>query len=139
MLAYFSMQSQGTLYNYYYVILRHSTAGGERTSKIIEDERPEAFPIESQSTVDFLYDTYTLLYSGFDKLIYRLDKNATDAPTFPKWYMSMISFYGLGFQLLIISFMLAVGWIDYIIPFFIGYSVLIALFISIRKTTIKNV
>ncbi|GAB2612802.1 CDP-alcohol phosphatidyltransferase family protein [Belliella aquatica] len=138
LLAFISIQIQGTLYNYYYVILRHNTEGGERTSKIIENERPKAFPIENQSTVDFLYDTYNILYGAFDKLIFKLDKNASDAPAFPKWFMSMISIYGLGFQLLLISVLLSIGLIKFIIPFFIGYNVFLLVFIGIRKVFLNS-
>jgi hypothetical protein len=62
-----------------------------------------------------------------------MDKNAKYAKHFPKWFMTAISAFGLGFQLLIISFMLCVGWADYIILFFICYSILTFVFISIRK------
>ncbi len=136
-LAFLSVQVQGTLYNYYYVILRHNTAGGERTSKIIEDGRPEAYPIESQRTVDLLYDTYNMLYIVFDKLIFYLDKEAEKAPVFPKWFMSIISIYGLGFQLLIISIMLSLGQVNLISPFFIGYNVFLLIFVGIRKTFLR--
>lgn len=131
--AFASVQLQGTLYNYYYVILRHNTAGGEKTSKIMENERPKAFPVESQRTVDILYDTYNLLYIAFDKLIFYLDREASDAPVFPKWFMSVISVYGLGFQLLLISIMLSLGLIDFIFPFFIGYNVFLLIFMGVRK------
>ena len=47
--------------------------------------------------------------------------------------MTAISAFGLGFQLLIISFMLCVGWAEYIILFFICYSILTFVFILIRK------
>jgi phosphatidylglycerophosphate synthase len=133
LLAFLSVQIQGTLYNYYYVILRHNTEGGERTSKIIENERPNAFPSESQRTVDFLYGMYSVLYIAFDKLIFHLDKNASDAPVFPKWFMSFISIYGLGFQLLIISVMLSFDLVDFIIPFFITYNAFLPIFVGIRK------
>ncbi|WP_291785228.1 CDP-alcohol phosphatidyltransferase family protein [Cecembia sp.] len=136
-LAFLSVQLQGTLYNYYYVILRHNTEGGEKTSKIMENERPNAFPVESQRTVDFLYDTYNVLYIAFDKLIYYLDQDASDAPIFPKWFMTLISIYGLGFQLLIISFMLSTGLTGFIIYFFIGYNVFLLIFIGIRKAFLR--
>jgi CDP-diacylglycerol---serine O-phosphatidyltransferase len=136
-LAFISVQIQGTLYNYYYVILRHSTEGGERTSKIFENERPIAFPIESQPTVDFLYDTYNILYIVFDKVIFHLDKGASEASVFPKWFMSLISIYGLGFQLLIIAIMLSLGFIGFIIPFFIAYNVFLLIFLGIRKVFLK--
>jgi len=62
-----------------------------------------------------------------------MDKNAKYAEHFPKWFMTAISAFGLGFQLLIISFMLSVGWEEHIILFFICYSVLTFVFILIRK------
>jgi phosphatidylglycerophosphate synthase len=36
LLAFFAIQLQGTLYNYYYVILRNKSVGGDATSKIFE-------------------------------------------------------------------------------------------------------
>jgi CDP-diacylglycerol---serine O-phosphatidyltransferase len=133
LIAFVCLQLQGTLYNYYYVILRHNTLGGERTSKVFEKEIPKAFPEEDQLTVDKLFMVYRFLYSYYDKTIYMLDKKAQHVKPFPKWFMSLISVYGLGFQLLIISTMLAVGWIAFIVPFFVGYTGFIFIFISIRK------
>lgn len=133
LVAFISIQLQGTLYNYYYVILRHSTLGGERTSKIVEDKSPKALPGESQRTVNWLFGMYNLLYGVFDKAIFSLDKDADKIAPFPNWFMSIISIYGLGFQLLIISAMLILGWVDFIIPFFIGYSILLLVFVFIRK------
>jgi uncharacterized membrane protein len=69
----------------------------------------------------------------FDKAIYQLDKEAEEADHFPKWFMTALSAFGLGFQLLIISVMLCLGWTAWIIPFFIGYSALIVVFILLRK------
>ena len=45
-------------------------------------------------------------YRFFDKAIYQLDKEAEQADHFPKWFMTALSAFGLGFQLLIISVML---------------------------------
>ena len=133
LLAFACLQLQGTLYNYYYVILRHHSADGDKTSKIFETETPIAFKRESQRTVNILFALYTIFYSVYDKIIYKLDHNAPDAKQFPNWFMTLVSIYGLGFQLLIISVMLAAGWIDHIIPFFITYSIFILLFITTRK------
>lgn len=132
-LAFFCLQLQGTLYNYYYVILRHQSQEGDRTSKIFETSVPEAYPQERQNTVNFLFKVYRLFYSAFDKIIYTLDGNAPAAGSFPKWFMSMLSVYGLGFQLLIMALFLAAGLIDLIIPFFIAFSAFILLFIVIRR------
>jgi len=134
MAAFGSIQLQGTLYNFYYVILRHNSDSGDRTSKIFETETPEAYPGESQKNVNLLFWFYTLFYSIFDKIIYALDRQAPLKKTFPKWFMSLLSMYGLGFQLLIISGMLASGLIHLILPFFVFYSLFILIFIGIRRT-----
>jgi hypothetical protein len=76
---------------------------------------------------------YKALYGVFDKIIYALDKNASRGKPFPNWLMTLISTFGLGFQLLIISVLLVVGLKDFIIPFFIGYSLFIFIFIFIRR------
>jgi hypothetical protein len=48
--------------------------------------------------------------------------------------MTLLSIYGLGFQLLIIAVMLPLQLIEYIVPFFIGYTSFIFVLIAIRKT-----
>ena len=42
--AFFGLQLQGTLYNYYYVILRNRF-NGDMTSRIFEDKTPMALPL----------------------------------------------------------------------------------------------
>lgn len=133
LLAFLSIQLQGTLYNYYYVILRHFSLKGDRTSKIFETSAPDAYPQESQQSVNVLFYIYRLCYSLFDKVIYAIDRNAPKAVPFPKWFMSLLSLYGLGFQLLIISACLALGFINLIIPFFIFYTALLFIFVLIRR------
>jgi hypothetical protein len=66
-----------------------------------------------------------------------MDKNASDSPPFPKWFMTLISIYGLGFQLLIMALMLTFKLQDYVIPFFIIYSVFIVVLVGIRKLILK--
>lgn len=135
--AFFGLQLQGTLYNYYYVILRNKSVGSDTTSKIFEYKTPNALPGESQKSVIILFKLYTILYGAFDRIIYYLEDEAIKVKTFPNWFMTLVSLYGLGFQLLIIAAMLSLGWIEFIIPFFIGYSFLIVVLIFIRKTWIK--
>ena len=132
-LAFIGIQLQGTLYNYYYVILRTKSVGGDTTSKIFEYKSPKALPGETQKSVDILFAIYTIVYGGFDKIIHLLDPEAYKVKTFPNWFMTLLSLYGLGFQLLIIAIMLPMGWIEYIVPFFITYSALIFVMIGIRK------
>ncbi|AUC76279.1 CDP-alcohol phosphatidyltransferase family protein [Olleya sp. Bg11-27] len=135
-LAFLGIQLQGTLYNYYYVILRNKF-DGDTTSRIFESKTPLALTGEKQSHVNTLFKLYTLLYGGFDKTIYFLDPRAAYGKIFPKWLMTSISTFGLGFQLLIIAILLVSGLKDHIIPFFVGYSGMIFIFIAIRKLFYK--
>lgn len=132
-MAFVAVQLQGTLYNYYYVILRNKSIDGDNTSKVFEYKTPRALHGESQRTVNILFKVFTFCYVVFDKTIHFMDKDAYRAKSFPSWFMSLVSLYGLGFQLLIIAVMLPAGLITYIIPFFIGYSILLFIFIGIRK------
>jgi CDP-diacylglycerol--serine O-phosphatidyltransferase len=131
-LAFFGIQLQGTLYNYYYVILRNRFEG-DTTSRVFEDKTPDALPGEKQKNVTILFFIYKALYGIFDEIIYALDKNAPEGKPFPNWLMTLISTFGLGFQLLLISIFLVLNLKELIIPFFIGNSVLVFVFIGIRK------
>ena len=137
LLAFIGIQLQGTLYNYYYVILRNKSVGGDSTSKVFEYKSPKALPGETQKSVDILFGVYTVVYGVFDKIIHALDQEAYKVKTFPNWFMTLLSLYGLGFQLLIIAIMLPLGWIEFIVPFFIAYTLLIFGLIGIRKTFIQ--
>ena len=134
LIAFFCIQLQGTLYNYYYVILRNKSVGGDTTSKVFEYKTPRALPGESQKSVNILFKIYTLVYGGFDKIIHAMDSDAYRVKTLPNWFMTLVSLYGLGFQLLIIAVLLPLGQIEWIVPFFIVYSALIFILIGIRKT-----
>ena len=137
LLAFIGIQLQGTLYNYYYVILRNKSVGADATSKIFEYKTPKALPGESQQSVNILFGIYTVVYGSFDKIIHALDKQAYKVKSFPNWFMTLLSLYGLGFQLLIIAIMLPLGWIEWVAPFFIVYTLLIFALIGIRKLYIK--
>jgi len=136
LLAFFGIQLQGTLYNYYYVILRNSVQG-DSTSRIFENSTPKAFKGESQSSVTLFYTIYNVLYICFDKCMYYMDKDARYSKPFPKWFMTLISLYGLGFQLLLMALMLVFNLQSFVIPFFIGYTILMLVFICIRKLILK--
>ena len=137
LIAFLGIQLQGTLYNFYYVILRNSVEG-DTTSRVIENTKPKALKGESQSRVNLFYKIYNILYICFDKSMYYMDENARFSQPFPKWFMTLISLYGLGFQLLLMALMLVLKLQSFVIPFFIGYSILIILFISIRKLILKS-
>lgn len=136
LLAFVGIQLQGTLYNYYYVILRNNVSG-DVTSRVFEDSVPTAMKGENQRTVDIYYKIFNFLYVTFDKAIYCIDKKASNSKAFPRWFMTMLSTLGLGFQLLIMSIMLVLDLEKYVIPFFIFYSILILFFVGIRRFILK--
>jgi len=131
-LAFLSIQLQGTLYNYYSVILRNKL-NGDKTSRVFENNVPIAMKGEKQSQVNILFKLYLLFYGVFDKIIYHLDKGAVDSEQYPNWFMTMVSIFGLGFQLLIIGIMLVLKLEHLIFVFFISYSIFILVFIGIRR------
>ena len=131
-LAFLGIQLQGTLYNYYYVILRNNL-NGDTTSRIFENETPTALKGETQKNVTLLFGIYKALYGVFDKTIYALDANASKGKRLPNILMTALSTFGLGFQLLTISLMLVLGYKEYIAYFFLCYSLMILVFIAIRK------
>tara|TARA_B110000902_G_scaffold9670_1_gene11791 strand:- start:113 stop:883 length:771 start_codon:yes stop_codon:yes gene_type:complete len=135
--AFLGLQLQGTLYNYYYVILRNKF-DGDTTSRVFENKTPIALPGEKQKHVNILFGMYKVLYGAFDKTIYALDSNAHIGATLPKWFMTSVSTFGLGFQLLLIATLLVLGLKSYILPFFLVYTLMVLVFIAIRKLFYKS-
>ena len=88
--------------------------------------------------VNFLFITYTIFYGGFDRIILVLDGAAKTKTHLPNWFMSLVSIYGLGFQLLLIGIFLSLNWIAFIIPFFIAFSIFIVIIIGLRKIVLTN-
>ncbi|OZV67983.1 CDP-alcohol phosphatidyltransferase family protein [Winogradskyella aurantia] len=132
LLAFIGLQLQGTLYNYYYVILR-TNVSGDTTSRVFENKTPIALEGEKQKHVNILFGLYKLCYGAFDKTIYAFDSNAPKGIVLPNWLMTSVSTFGLGFQLLVIAVMLVLDLKAFILPFFSVYSVMIFVFIGIRK------
>jgi len=132
LLAFVGIQLQGTLYNYYYVIMRNHL-NGDTTSRIFENETPTALEGETQKNVTILFGIYKALYGVFDRTIYALDGGASTGKRLPNIVMTALSTFGLGFQLLIISVMLVLGYKEYIVYFFLWYSMMIFVFIGIRR------
>ncbi len=130
--AFCCLQLQGTLYHYYYVILRNKF-NGDKTSRIFEDKAPLAMKGEKQGVVNFLFALYSISYGVFDRIILRLDPKAVESKCLPNWLMTAVSTFGLGFQLLVIGLMLALDLGPYIFTTFIGYSILIPVFIGLRR------
>jgi len=136
--AFFAIQLQGTVFNYYYTILRNNLAGGDTTSRIEENSFPKALHGENQLVVNFLFIVYTIVYGGFDRIILAIDGDAKNHKNLPNWFMTLVSIYGLGFQLLIMGILMAVGLINYVIPFIIAYSIFIVIILGIRKIVLTD-
>ena len=100
---------------------------------MFESETPKALEGETQKHVDILFGLYKLFYGAFDKTIYAFDSNASKGKVLPNWLMTSVSTFGLGFQLLIIAAMLVLGLKDFILPFFLTYTIMVFVFIGIRK------
>lgn len=94
-----SMLLQCSLYNYYYVLYRH-TLPGERTS--LPDERhARPYPWDPPRATRLFQRAYLLIYGWQDRLVARLDRLATGR-TFtlpPRRFMTALSALGLGSQL----------------------------------------
>ncbi|HLW32026.1 MAG TPA: CDP-alcohol phosphatidyltransferase family protein, partial [Aequorivita sp.] len=133
LLAFLGLQLQGTLYNYYHVILRNKF-DGDTTSRVFETTTPIALAGEKQKHVNILFGLYKLFYGAFDKTIYVLDRNAESGRGISNGLMTSVSIFGLGFQLLIIAVMLVLNLKDFILPFFLIYTILVFVFIGIRRT-----
>ncbi|AZQ44287.1 CDP-alcohol phosphatidyltransferase family protein [Nonlabens ponticola] len=136
LVAFIGLQLQGTLYHYYYVILRNNV-NGDITSRISEEVQPIALPGEKQSMVNLCHSIYNVLYGPFDQFIHWLDPEAVHTKSFPKWFMTSLSIYGLGFQLLLMALLLVTGWQQAIIPGILGMTLFIFVFIAIRRLFIK--
>lgn len=135
-LAFWGIEFQCSIYNYYYVILRRRL-NNEETSRIIEYRKPVAYHYESQKIVNVLHAIFLALYVVFDVFVVHLDKKAVSVRYFPKWFMSLSSLLGLGFQLLLICLLLCLGLPELILPFFAWYSIFGLFVILIRRLFIK--
>ena len=136
MMAFFGIEFQCSIYNYYYVILRRSLNNDE-TSRILEFRKPVSYHYENQQIANILHIAFLCLYLVFDALVYVLDKPALSVKKFPKWFMSLLSLLGLGFQLLIICGLLCLGLTKMILPFFAWYSIFGLFVILIRKLLVR--
>jgi phosphatidylglycerophosphate synthase len=129
--AFIGIQLQGTLYNYYYAIVKQQR-NGDTTSRVKEHKVPVALAGETQKMVNYFFYTYKILYGFFDFIIYTIDRKAVHSEHFPNWYLTALSIFGLGFQLLLISAMLVLNLHSFILPVLIFISLLLPVFVFVR-------
>lgn len=137
LIALVLFQLQGSLYNYYYLIKRYQV-NGDLTSRIFEREVPKPYKRDNVAVMKVLHKLYLLIYGWQDYIIYKLDKNAINTKELPSWFLTLVSFFGLGFQLLIFAIFVMFGIHYYTFYFFIfPYTLLAIIIIVIRKLFIK--
>ncbi len=130
-------QLQGSIFNYYYLVKRYQV-NGDKTSRIFEKELPAPYERDNPTLLKILHKTYLIVYAWQDYLIFRLDKNAINTQELPGWFLTLVSFLGLGFQLLIIAVFIIFNIHQYVLIFFlIPYSVFGLVVIIIRKIFVK--
>lgn len=121
LLAFVSIEFQGTIYNHYYLIQRR-LVGGDTTSRVDEFSRPAAYPYENAQAVAFLHRLYLICYGPFDKLMLALDGEERIQAPLPNSFLTALSSMGLGFQLLVIALGLVLPGTGYVLPFFCLYT-----------------
>jgi hypothetical protein len=135
--AFLSVELQGTIFNYYYLVQR-AICSGDPTSRINEFARPVAFPYESQRVVDALHAAYLACYGLFDQLMLRIDRGALGDTPLPSWFMTLVSTMGLGFQILLIVLFLVSGNVGHVLTFFVAYTGWGAAIVLIRKLFVRQ-
>ena len=71
----------------------------------------------------------------FDKTIHALDPKAYQESLPQPWLMTLVSIYGLGFQLLLLGCALIWAPTTWILPGIVAFTVFMPLFITLRKYT----
>jgi len=136
-LSLIAFQLQGSIYNYYYLIKRYQ-CDGDKTSRIFEREKPKPFPRDNPKLLKILHKAYLLIYGWQDSLIHKLDGKAIDTKELPNWFLTLVSIFGLGFQLLLIAAFIFHRQHFMVIDFFlVPYSLLALVAILVRKVFVK--
>ncbi|MFQ5481975.1 MAG: CDP-alcohol phosphatidyltransferase family protein [Nitrospinaceae bacterium] len=109
LLALLLATTQGSVYNYYYVVKRHAAAG-DRTSLVDERQPPLPHPQDHPGLLTLLHRLYLIIYYWQDRLVHRLDPRAVEyGDRLTHGFLSAVSVLGLGFQLLVICVFLLSG------------------------------
>lgn len=136
-LALLLFQLQGSVFNYYYLVKRYQV-NGDKTSRIIETDEPKPFERDNLILLKILHKLYLIIYGWQDFIIHKLDPNAINGKELPSWFLTLVSFFGLGFQLLIISIMLVLNLHEFILIFFsVPYTIYAIVIILIRRNYVK--
>lgn len=133
LLSWLSFQLQGSLYNYYYCIKRHANQG-DKTSRIKETSMPPPYERDNPVILSIFFRLYEICYGWQDNIIHKLDPKAIHLSDIPAFFMTAISIFGLGFQLLVIGLCLCLGFTDWLFLWFLIPSNIVAIgLISYRR------
>ncbi len=132
-----SYQLQGSIFNYYYLIKRYQV-NGDKTSRIFEKEEPKPFKRDNVFLLKILHKIYLFSYAWQDYLVHKLDRNAINTKELPNWFLTFVSIFGLGFQLLIIAVFITLNIHQNTFWFFLlPYNILAISVIYVRKIFVK--
>lgn len=102
-LAFLSMEIQGSFYNHFYLKYR-SEVHGDTTSRPIESA-DSPYPYDNPILLKLLFYVYQVFYGWQDRFVDWIVKILKVKPRHKEYkdFMSKISIFGLGFHLLVIS------------------------------------
>ena len=108
LLSFFAFIIQGSFFNYYYILFRNAH-GGDVTSKVEEDGTSN-YHYDNPTVLRVLYFFYKVFYQWQDVLVMRIDRLVkNEKRTISPFFISSLSVNGLGFQYLIIIFLLLIN------------------------------
>ncbi len=130
LLAFLSISIQGSFFNYYYVLYRHKV-GGDTTSRV--DESPEGYPWDDPRILRVLYALYVILYKWQDRLVEWFDRVLAANPLIhtDRVFLSIVTLFGLGIHLLILSITLILGVPLLALWIFVAMGIMLPLFIVV--------
>lgn len=135
LLSFFAFIIQGSFFNYYYILFRNAH-GGDVTSKVEEDETSN-YHYDNPTVLRILYFFYKVFYQWQDVLVMRIDRLIkNEKRSISPFFISSLSVNGLGFQYLVIIFLLLINQ-QRLIPvwFVIMMSIYLAMIVFLLNRT----
>lgn len=135
LIGWFFFQLHGTIFSFFYVIKRHDDKG-DTTSRINELSPPNPYEYENAKVVRILHQVFLLLYGWQDKLIEFIDNLITThkKQAISNKFMTAVSLFGLGTQLMFISIFVSFNLLEWIFPIIlIIYNVAAFILFLIRR------
>lgn len=102
-LAFLSMEIQGSFYNYFYLRYRYKYQGD--TTSRLKEGADSPYPYDNPILMKLLFYVYQVFYGWQDRFVNWVVRVLRVKPRYKEYrdFMSKISIFGLGFHLLILS------------------------------------